>query len=184
VKRVLNNVTIELVRSDITDLETDAIVNAANSHLILGAGVAGAIRRKGGPSIQKECNAIGHCEVGSAAITGGGNLKARHVIHAVGPRMGEGSEAGKLASAVRASLNLAEKNELHSVALPAISTGVFGYPLEGCADVMLRVIIDYTFEGLHHLERIVVCLYDERAFDIFAAEFQRKLQELRDGSPD
>jgi O-acetyl-ADP-ribose deacetylase (regulator of RNase III) len=184
VKAVLNNVAVELIEGDITDLETDAIVNAANSHLVLGAGVAGAIHRKGGPSIQDECDAIGHCDVGSAAITGGGHLKARHVIHAVGPRMGEGSEAGKLASAVRASLNLAEKNGLHSIAFPAISTGVFGYPLEGCADVMLRVILDYTFEDLHHLERIVVCLYDERAFAIFAAELQRKLQELSDESSD
>jgi O-acetyl-ADP-ribose deacetylase (regulator of RNase III) len=184
VKNALNNVTIELVQGDITDLETDAIVNAANSRLILGAGVAGAIRRKGGPSIQKECHAIGHCEVGNAVITGGGNLKARYVIHAVGPRMGEGSEAGKLANAVRASLNLAEKNGLHSIALPAISTGIFGYPLEGCADVMLRVIVDYTYEDLDHLERIVVCLYDKHAFDIFAVEFRRKLQKLKDESSD
>jgi O-acetyl-ADP-ribose deacetylase (regulator of RNase III) len=180
VKDVLNNVTVELVQGDITELETDAIVNAANSHLILGAGVAGAIRRKGGPSIQEECYAIGYCEVGDAVITGGGNLKARHVIHAVGPQMGEGSEAGKLAKAVRASLSLAEQNGLHSIAFPAISTGVFGYPLEGCAEVMLRVIGDYTFEDLHNLERIVVCLYDEHAFAIFASEFQRKFQELKD----
>ena len=166
-KTVLNNVTVELVQGDITDLDTDAIVNAANSQLILGAGVAGAIRRKGGPSIQEECYAIGYCEVGDAVITGGGNLKARHVIHAVGPRMGEGSEAGKLANAIRASLNLAEQNGLHSIAFPAISTGIFGYPLEGCADVMLRVIVDYTFEDLQHLEHIVVCLYDEPRLRVF-----------------
>jgi O-acetyl-ADP-ribose deacetylase (regulator of RNase III) len=184
VKDVLNNVTVELVQGDITELETDAIVNAANSHLILGAGVAGAIRRKGGPSIQEECYAIGYCEVGDAVITGGGNLKARHVIHSVGPRMGEGSEAGKLANAVRASLNLAEQNGLHSIAFPAISTGVFGYPLEGCAEVMLRVIGDYTFEDLHNLQRIVVCLYDEHAFAVFASEFQRKFRELKDESSD
>ena len=183
-KNALDNMTIEFVQGDITDLETDAIVNAANSRLILGAGVAGAVRRKGGPSIQEECYAIGHCDVGSAVITGGGNLKARYVIHAVGPRMGEGSEAGKLASAVRASLNLAEQNGLHSIAFPAISTGIFGYPLEGCADVMLRVIVDYTFEDLRNLERVVVCLYDKHAFDIFVAEFQRKLQELKDESSD
>ncbi len=183
-KTELNNVMVELVQGDITDLDTDAIVNAANSQLILGAGVAGAIRRKGGSSIQEECYAIGYCEVGDAAITGGGNLKARHVIHAVGPRMGEGSEAGKLAKAVRASLNLAEQNGLHSIAFPAISTGIFGYPLEGCADVMLRVIVDYTFEDLHNLEHVIVCLYDERAYAIFEAEFQRKFQELRDESAD
>ncbi len=179
-KTVLNGITVELVQGDITDLDVDAIVNAANSQLILGAGVAGAIRRKGGPSIQEECLAIGHCDVGDAVITGGGDLKARHVIHAVGPRMGEGSEAGKLANAVRASLRLAEAHGLHSIAFPAISTGVFGYPLESCAEVMLRVIFDYTFEDLEALQHVIICLYDTHAFDIFAAEFQRKLAELQD----
>lgn len=177
-KTVLNGVTIELVRGDITDLDTDAIVNAANSQLILGAGVAGAIRAKGGPGIQEECLAIGHCDVGGAVITGAGNLKARHVIHAVGPRMGEGSEPDKLASAVRASLDLAEEHGLASIALPAISTGVFGYPLEACADVMLRVIIDYTYEDLESLRHIVVCLYDERAFSVFRSAFEDKLADL------
>lgn len=177
-RTVINGVTVELVQGDITELHTDAIVNAANTQLILGAGVAGAIRRKGGPSIQDECLAIGYCEVGTAVITGGGNLKARHVIHAVGPRMGEGSEAGKLANAVRASLGLAESEGLRSIALPAISTGIFGYPLEGCADVMLRTILNYTFEDLEHLDHVIVCLYDDRAFDVFAAEFEKKLQEL------
>lgn len=175
---VLNGVTIELAQGDITDLDVDAIVNAANSQLILGAGVAGAIRHKGGPSIQAECLQIGHCDVGDAVITSGGKLKARHVIHAVGPRMGEGSESGKLGNAVRASLKLMEQHGLSSIALPAISTGVFGYPLEGCADVMLRVIIDYTFEDLASLNHVIVCLYDQRAFDVFAAEFKKQLDEL------
>lgn len=183
-KTVLNGITVELVQGDITDLDTDAIVNAANSELILGAGVAGAIRRKGGPSIQKECDAIGHTEVGSAAITGGGLLKARHVIHAVGPRMGEGSEAGKLANTVRASLNLAEQNGLRSIAFPAISTGVFGYPLEGCAEVMLRVVFDYTFEDLQHLRHIVICLYDARSLSIFETEFRRKVEQIEKESSD
>lgn len=176
---VLNGVTVSLVQGDITEQNTDAIVNAANSQLILGAGVAGAIRKKGGPSIQEECFAIGHCDVGDAVITGGGDLPARYVIHAVGPRMGEGSEAGKLANAVRASLALAEEHGLRSIALPAISTGVFGYPLEGCADVMLRVIFDYTYEDLESLSRVVVCLYDDRAFNVFAAKFQHSIEELQ-----
>lgn len=178
-RTTINGVTVELVQGDITDLDVDAIVNAANSHLILGTGVAGAIRQKGGPTIQEECLKIGYCEVGDAMITGGGLLKARHVIHAVGPRMGEGSEAGKLASAVRASLRLAEQHLLHSIALPAISTGVFGYPLESCAEVMLRVIFDYTFEELAHLRHVIVCLYDDRAYQVFAAEFTRKLADLQ-----
>lgn len=175
---IVNEVSIELAQGDITELDVDAIVNAANAELVLGGGVAGAIRRKGGPSIQAECRAIGYCEVGGAVITGGGDLKARHVIHAVGPRMGEGSESGKLARATRSSLDLAEEHGLRSIAFPAISTGIFGYPLEACADVMLRVIIDYTFEDLESLERIIVCLYDDAAFQAFAREFRRKLDDL------
>lgn len=178
----VNQVTIELVQGDIADLTTDAIVNAANSALILGSGVAGAIDVKGGPTIQEECLRIGHCEVGDAVITGAGKLAAKHVIHAVGPRMGEGNERGKLANATRAALTLAERNSLESIALPAISTGVFGYPLEGCAQVMLRVIIDYTFEDLARLRRIVMCLYDSRAYGIFERELRKQLAELNHSS--
>src|SRR5512141_881862 len=140
----INGVSIELVKGDITDLALDAIVNAANSHLLLGAGVAGAIARKGGPTIQEECDRIGHCDVGSAVITGGGRLPARHVIHAVGPMAGEGREREKLVGATRTSLEVAAANGLSSIALPAISTGVFGYPLQDCATVMLSTIIDFA----------------------------------------
>lgn len=180
-KAAVNGIIIELVQGDITELDVDAIVNAANSQLILGAGVAGAIHRKGGPSIQEECLLIGYCEVGDAVITGGGSLVARHVIHAVGPRMGEGNEPGKLASAVRASLNLAESHSLASIAFPAISTGIFGYPLEACADVMLRVIVDFTFEEFEHLQHVIVCLYDTRAYEIFEAAFAQSLSDLSSG---
>src|SRR5512141_2225886 len=110
----LNGISIELVKSDITDLKVDAIVNAANSYLVLGSGVAGAIRLKGGPTIQQECYKIGHCDIGQAVITGAGTLPARFVIHAVGPRMGEGNEQASLASATRAALHLAEQQELTS----------------------------------------------------------------------
>ena len=174
----INGITIALVQGDITDLDCDAIVNAANSQLVLGAGGAGAIRRKGGPSIQEECLKIGHCEVGQAVITGAGDLKARYVIHAVGPRMGEGGERGKLASAVRASLELAQEHGLESIAFPAISTGVFGFPLEACATVMLRVLIDHTFEAPRSLRRIVVCLYDRHAYDVFERELRAHLTDL------
>lgn len=176
----INGVLIELVQGDITDLAVDAIVNAANSELILGGGVAGAIRRKGGPTIQQECLEIGWCDVGDAVITGGGHLPARYVIHAVGPRMGEGSEPGKLASATRASLSLAEERGLSSIALPAISTGIFGFPLEACAQIIVRVVVDYTFEDLEHLKHVILCLYDQLAFDIFAREFEQQLADLED----
>jgi O-acetyl-ADP-ribose deacetylase len=170
----INGISIELVKGDITDLALDAIVNPANSHLVLGAGVAGAIARKGGPSIQAECDQIGHCDVGSTVITGGGKLPARHVIHAVGPRMGEGDEPAKLANATRSSLTLADQKGLTSIALPAISTGVFGYPLADCARIMLRVIRDFAAQGPQTLKRIVVCLYDDRAYQIFAETLNKQ----------
>jgi len=165
---VVNNVSLELVKGDITDLVVDAIVNAANSHLILGSGVAGAIRSKGGPSIQNECDAIGHCDVGSAVITGGGKLPAKYVIHAVGPMRGEGNEEAKLAGATRTSLELARQHSLKSIAFPAISTGVFGYPLADCARVMLGVAIDFAIDQPAPVKRIIFCLYDQRAFGIFS----------------
>jgi O-acetyl-ADP-ribose deacetylase (regulator of RNase III) len=174
---IVNGVSIELVKGDITDLTVDAIVNAANSHLVLGAGVAGAIADKGGPAIQAECDQIGHCNVGSAVITGGGRLPAKHVIHAVGPMRGEGNEREKLAGATRSSLQVAAQNGLSSIALPAISTGIFGYPLEDCAQVMLRTIIDFAAGPPTSLKRIVMCLYDERAYRVFDQALQKQLDQ-------
>ena len=164
-----------LVTGDITEQDTDAIVNAANRELILGGGVAGAIRRKGGDSIQSECDQIGGTEVGGAVITGGGNLKARHVIHAVGPRMGEGDEDEKLGRATRNSLILADSKGLKSIAFPAISTGVFGFPAEGCARIMLEVTGDYL-SGESRLRQVVFCLYDP----VMLALFEKQLASLRD----
>jgi O-acetyl-ADP-ribose deacetylase (regulator of RNase III) len=127
-ERHIQGKILRLVEGDITDLAVDAIVNAANRHLQLGSGVAGAIRTRGGPSIQQECDQIGGCPVGGAVITGGGSLPARHVIHAVGP-FGSDSDADRfLASATLTSLTVAEDTWLASLAFPAISTGVFGYP--------------------------------------------------------
>src|SRR5512139_197799 len=120
--------TLELVEGDITELDTDAIVNAANARLVLGGGVAGAIRRKGGPAIQAECDRIGGTFVGGAVLTTGGKLKAKYVIHAVGPQMGEGDEDKKLRNAALNSLKLADEHHLRSLAFPAISAGIFGFP--------------------------------------------------------
>jgi O-acetyl-ADP-ribose deacetylase (regulator of RNase III) len=165
-KLQVNQSEIELMQGDITESDTDAIVNAANSQLILGAGVAGAIRSKGGPSIQEECNAIGHCPVGRAVITGGGNLKARHVIHAVGPRQGEGDEEEKLKNATLNSLKVAEENNLKSITFPAISTGIFGFPLDACARIMLTVTKEYL-TGTTNIERVVFALFDDKSFQAF-----------------
>ena len=168
-----NGMQVDLVQGDITELETDAITNAANSSLILGAGVAGAIASKGGPKIQEECNEIGQCPVGEAVITTGGNLKADYVIHAVGPRMGSGDESRKLASAIRSALDIAEDNDLKSIALPAISTGVFGFPIDECAKIMVRELQAFgADEDRSSVERVVVCLYDGPAYQTFLTAFQ------------
>lgn len=165
---------IELIKGDITELNVDAIVNAANSQLQMGGGVAGAIDRKGGASIQQECDAIGHCPVGSAMITGGGLLKAKYVIHAVGPRWGEGDEDAKLAGAVISSLKLADQKKLKSIALPAISTGIFHFPLEQAARVILSSILLYLDDTKSGL-KVTICLYDERSLNVF----RKILNQLR-----
>ena len=169
----INNRIIELVMGDITEMETDAIVNAANEQLILGGGVAGAIRRKGGPAIQEECNKIGGTFVGGAVITTGGNLKAKHVIHAVGPMMGEGDEDDKLKNATINSLKVADENRLKSIAFPAISTGIFGYPLDRCAEIMLKETIHYL-GGKTDLEKVAFCLFDQKALNTF----KEKMKEI------
>ena len=167
----INKTILELTQGDITDLDTDAIVNAANTALQLGGGVAGAIRRKGGPKIQEECNKIGGTHVGGAVITTGGNLKAKYVIHAVGPVHGEEHEDEKLKDATLNSLSLADENNLKSIAFPAISTGIFGVPKDRCATIMLSTTIAYL-EGPTKLEKVVYCLYDQDTLKIFKNTLQ------------
>ena len=168
----LDRTQLELVEGDITSLEVDAVVNAANEHLQLGTGVAGAIARKGGPSIQEECNRIGGTPVGTAVMTAAGHLKARQVIHAGGPGMGEGEEDKKLAAAVRAALALADRRGMKSIALPALSTGNFGFPIERAARIMLTEIHRFI-QGGTKLERVVVCLFGDEAFGVFKRELRR-----------
>jgi len=173
----INHKILVLVEGDITEQESDAIVNAANSSLILGAGVAGAIRSKGGPTIQQECDEIGGCPVGGAAITTGGNLKARHVIHAVGPRMGDGDEDEKLKNATLSSLEVADDNGLKSIVFPAISAGIFGFPIDRCAEIMLSNSIDYLKRDTG-LEKIIFCLYGQQAFDTFKTTLERQATSI------
>lgn len=168
----LERTTLELIEGDITLLDVDAIVNPANEQLQLGTGVAGAIRERGGPSIQEECNRIGGTPVGTAVMTGAGHLKAKRVIHAVGPRMGEGEEDKKLASAVRAALALADRRGLKSIALPAISTGNFGFPMERAARVILTEIQRFI-QGGTKLDKVVLCLHGDDTFQIFKRELRR-----------
>ena len=167
----VKNSLISLVQGDITELDTDVIVNAANAQLILGGGVAGAIKRKGGPKIQQECNQIGGTNVGGAVITTGGNLKAKHVIHAVGPRMGEGNEDEKLRNATLNSLKLMDKHNLKKIAFPAISTGIFGYPIDNCSKIMISTTKDYLNTDTK-IEEVNFCLYTASDFEVFERELK------------
>jgi len=172
-KTTIENRVLELIEGDITEMDTDAIVNAANAQLILGGGVAGAIRTKGGPEILAECDKIGGSFVGGAAITTAGKLKARHVIHAVGPRMGEGNEDEKLRNATLNALKLADENDLKSIAFPAISTGIFGFPIDRCAEIILGTSIAYL-KGKTRIERVVFCLFGRDSYDVFARRLERE----------
>ena len=159
---------IELLAADITTLAVDAIVNAANSHLQHGGGVAGAISRKGGPAIQQESDRIGFVPTGGAAVTSAGTLPARWVIHAVGPRMGEGDEDAKLRSATEAALGRAEELGARTIAFPAISTGIFGYPLDRCARIMVDAVTRFAPRA-RSLEKVIFCLFGDDAMRAFTA---------------
>jgi len=175
-KAGIGNTVIELLDGDITEMGADAIVNAANSMLVLGGGVAGAIRSKGGMKIQMECFKIGHTPVGGAAITSGGKLKAKFVIHAVGPRWGEGDEDNKLKNATLNSLELADKHNLKSIAFPAIGSGIFGFPIERCAEIMLRTAIEYL-KGQTGLKRVVFCLFGKESYDVFERQISKEIKK-------
>ncbi len=169
--------TIELMQCDITGLEVDAIVNAANSMLQMGGGVAGAIRRKAGEEVQRECDEWvrrnGPVPVGGAAITGAGRLRAKYVIHAVGPVWGEGREEEKLRSAFNSSIRLAEERGVKSIAFPAISAGIFGVPREVSARALLGAALEYVRSGRCSIPRIIFCLYDDETYKAFSEELRR-----------
>lgn len=172
-KRIGNTVFF-LEEGDITRQETEAIVNAANSRLAGGGGVDGAIHRAGGPKIMEECRKIGGCPTGQAVITTGGNLKAKYVIHTVGPiyRGGHQGEPDLLASAYRESLKLAEKKGIRSVAFPSLSTGAYGYPLKEAAEIAVKTVTDYLRE--HPVfDRVGFVLFGEEAYRAYEAAAQK-----------
>jgi O-acetyl-ADP-ribose deacetylase (regulator of RNase III) len=165
---------IEILQGDITQADTDAVVNAANNELQLGGGLAGAIRRKGGPRIQAECDKIGVIPVGGAAITSGGNLKARHVIHAASMQLGGGTSAQSLRSSTAHALRIAAQKGLRSIAFPAVGTGIGGFPLRECAEIMLREAARHL-ENPTSIERVCFVLFDQEAF----AAFEAALRDLQ-----
>jgi O-acetyl-ADP-ribose deacetylase (regulator of RNase III) len=170
----INGKILRLVQGDITDRDVDAIVNAANSHLQHGGGVAGAIVRKGGQVIQDESDKIGFTPVGTAVITGAGKLPARFIIHAVGPRMGEGDEDNKLKNAVRNSLMLASEKGLKSISIPAISSGIFGFPKDRCAKILVGENAGFLKENKDaSLHTIELCIRDDTTLNYFKKEFEK-----------
>jgi O-acetyl-ADP-ribose deacetylase (regulator of RNase III) len=174
----INHATLELVQGDITLQEVDAVVNAANSRLAGGGGVDGAIHRRGGPSVMAETRAKypQGCPTGSAVISGAGNLKARYVIHAVGPVWSGGNrgEADLLAAAYRRSLELAVEHGCKSLAFPSLSTGAYGYPMDQAARIALCTVIAFL-KDRGQPERVRFVLFGEEAYGEFAAA----MEELR-----
>jgi O-acetyl-ADP-ribose deacetylase (regulator of RNase III) len=175
----LNQSTIEIVQGDIVDQDVDAIVNAANSSLLGGGGVDGAIHRAAGPELLAECRTLGGCPTGEARITKGYRLKARHVIHTVGPVYhGQPRDAELLASAYRSSLELASQHGVRSIAFPAISTGVYGYPREEATPIALQTVRDYLLAH-SEMEPVRFVLWDAGTL----ATYERVARQLLGGEP-
>jgi O-acetyl-ADP-ribose deacetylase (regulator of RNase III) len=176
----IGQTTLRLVVGDIAEQDTDAVVTAAHWRLNKGNGTDGTIHSKGGPAIYEECRRIGGCPIGDAVITTGGNLKARHVIHAVGPvwRGGDEHEPELLASAYRRSLQVAAQHGLRSISIPSISTGAFVYPIRLAAPVALNAIIQFLEREQHNLKEVRMVLYtreDDQAYSVFATALDQIL---------
>ncbi len=157
---------IEIIQGDITNQKVDAIVNAANNDLILGSGVAGAIRTKGGPTIQEECNKHGPIKIGEAALTGAGDLSAQFVIHAASMGFGHPTTKESLVSSTSASLEIARDKQLKTIAFPALGTGVSGFPIDKCAQIMMTVVRDHLIDN-QYPRKVLFVLYDETSYNIF-----------------
>ncbi len=181
---LINGVTLSLKLGDITQQDTDAIVNAANSSLMGGGGVDGAIHRAGGPAILEECRQIvarqGRLPAGKAVITTGGNLKARFVIHTVGPvwHGGKNNEPELLAGAYRESLALAAENNLKSISFPSISTGAYGYPVDEAAGIALKTAASYLRQNPRTIKEVVFVLFNQAAFDSYKSALTRAASML------
>jgi O-acetyl-ADP-ribose deacetylase len=177
--RISNDkIIIRLIKGDITDQNVDVIVNPANSYLKHGGGVAGAIVRKGGKIIQRESDKIGFVPVGSSVITTSGELPCQAVIHTVGPKMGEGNEDFKLSKSIHSSLSLASDNSYNSISIPAISSGIFGFPKDKCANILLDESIKFLQNNNTTLETIEFCIIDDETLFHFKNKFKKLKKNL------
>ncbi len=165
--------SIAVERGDITDWEVDAIVNAANSTLAMGAGVAGAVKRKGGVIIEEEAMRQGPIEVGEAVLTTAGNLPATHVIHAAAMGPDLKTDAAKISAAAKSSLQLADKHKITSIAFPALGTGVGGFPPAKAAEAMVTAVLDHLKSGASTLQRVIFVLYQDEAYKAFTDALKR-----------
>jgi len=171
----VNQAKLRIIQGDITKQDTDAIVNAANSSLMGGGGVDGAIHRAGGPAILEECKQIvarqGRLPTGKAVMTTGGKLKARYVLHTVGPVWHGGSrgESEMLASAYRESLKLAMENQLSSISFPSISTGIYGYPVEEASQVAIGTVVATLRQNVTSVKEVVFVLFDSRTYGAYSS---------------
>lgn len=172
-EKTIHNKILRLVKGDLTERQVGAIVNAANSYLQHGGGVAGAIVTKGGHIIQEESDKIGFTPVGTAVITTAGKLPAQFVIHTVGPRMGEGDEDNKLKNAVLSSLMLASQKGLSSISVPAISSGIFGFPKDRCAKILVSESANFLKEHKDSsLDTVEFVIRDDETLSHFKKEFE------------
>lgn len=172
---------VEILKADITTLKVDAIVNAANSSLLGGGGVDGAIHRAAGPGLLQECRLLGGCKTGQAKITAGHRLPARHVIHTVGPvwRGGEQGEPELLASCYRSSLSLAARNDIKTIAFPAISCGIYGYPIEQACEIAMNEIIEFLSND-DSIEKVIFTCFDRDIYRAYVETFEREFGERLD----
>ena len=163
---------VHFVKGDITEMGVDAIVNAANTDLVLEAGVAGAIRRRGGRPVEQDCERVAPIALGEAAVTTGGNLRAHYVIHAASMHLGGRTTAETLRQSTHHSLLRAEEKAIKSIAFPAIGTGVAGFPLEECAQIMLKELLDHL-RSRTSLEKVYFVLFDDTALKVFEETYKK-----------
>ena len=161
---------IQVVQGDITKLDCDGIVNAANRSLLGGGGVDGAIHRAAGPELLAECRTLHGCRTGEAKITKGYRLKAKYIIHTVGPiYSGTAEDAAQLADCYRNSLDLAKEHDVHSIAFPAISTGVYGYPLEDATEIAVKTVAQWLKDHADYAMQVIFCCFDARTERVYQA---------------